>query len=605
MKRKPNSLKTASEKLRQLRSQISDQLVEARSKLEQVDKRLAISEQAGEVAARVREQTAIIEADLQLTERLHETKERVDRVVQDAKESSVWIGSAEALEELTDALHEKVVKPTDELLKTSGAADAVNRAWEGVEAIYGELRHRIKPYYAPEAPEELLQQTRDELLYINSCLLQISVEESAQFSSAIGKAVASKVAGAASAGALLGIAGAFGTAGTGTAIATLSGAAYTNSTLAWVGSLFGGGMAAGAVATAGLSILVGAGVYKALSSKARNLKDLTDLETRIIESCAFLASAIDDTLKSDSLHLDLQTAESLYRETLLPIHAMLKENIEELCAPLDRRNRLALRQHALVDFERQIIDGFRHWIEHQHQRDKQRYPAYAIAGVIYALITESAVGEDFESQLALEALRRVKTDWREASEATMSVDIAAYTPEQLTGLANNAKGIYHEMLFVENYNQTHESTFARIHEATNHAGSDVQIVDKTNGEVVNEFQLKAGNSESIVREHFEKYPDISVVATHELAGLNEQFMSSGINNGEITEAMDELLRDMGDNTVMDRVVESGGLAGLAACGLEAIAHLKQDRPLSESAKNTLSAMGIAAGSTAVVGLIFS
>ena len=48
----------------------------------------------------------------------------------------------------------------------------------------------------------------------------------------------------------------WGTAGTGTAIASLSGAAATNATLACIGGTIGGGMAAGTVIVSGGAILV-------------------------------------------------------------------------------------------------------------------------------------------------------------------------------------------------------------------------------------------------------------------------------------------------------------------------------------------------------------
>lgn len=56
-----------------------------------------------------------------------------------------------------------------------------------------------------------------------------------------------KITGVATSASIFGVVSTLGTAGTGTAIGTLSGAAATNATLAWVGGLVGGGMAAGAL----------------------------------------------------------------------------------------------------------------------------------------------------------------------------------------------------------------------------------------------------------------------------------------------------------------------------------------------------------------------
>lgn len=78
-------------------------------------------------------------------------------------------------------------------------------------------------------------------------------------------AASSAVAGVATASATYGLVGTLGTASTGTAISTLSGAAATNATLAWLGggalAAGGGGMALGAIVlnsvVAGPAVLVG------------------------------------------------------------------------------------------------------------------------------------------------------------------------------------------------------------------------------------------------------------------------------------------------------------------------------------------------------------
>ncbi len=92
--------------------------------------------------------------------------------------------------------------------------------------------------------------------------------------------------GAATVGGVTGLVGAFGTASTGTALASLSGAAANSATLAAIGGVVGGGMAAGGLLLAGGGIGAGvaAGIYgkRALLGSARRLEDLAGFETRIV-----------------------------------------------------------------------------------------------------------------------------------------------------------------------------------------------------------------------------------------------------------------------------------------------------------------------------------
>src|SRR6056297_623178 len=68
---------------------------------------------------------------------------------------------------------------------------------------------------------------------------------------------ASKLAAAGIYAGAVGAIGAFGAASTGTAIATLSGAAATTATLYWVGSMVGLGVAAGSLIVAGGALAAG------------------------------------------------------------------------------------------------------------------------------------------------------------------------------------------------------------------------------------------------------------------------------------------------------------------------------------------------------------
>ncbi len=109
-------------------------------------------------------------------------------------------------------------------------------------------------------------------------------------------------ASAMAAGAATGLVGSFGTASTGTAIASLFGAAKSTATLYWIGGLVGGGVAAG-----GAILLVGgagAGFYAARKMRrsvlgtTRSKTEIGDAEQRILAAIITLKSSAEAALSS-------------------------------------------------------------------------------------------------------------------------------------------------------------------------------------------------------------------------------------------------------------------------------------------------------------------
>lgn len=112
--------------------------------------------------------------------------------------------------------------------------------------------------------------------------------------------VIAKLGGAAAIGGITGLITAFGTASTGTAIASLYGAAATTAQLYWVGSLVGLGTAAGGVMLAATGVGLGvAAAYAARSylfGSGREADDLQDHEKAILTSCVALLGGLRGTL---------------------------------------------------------------------------------------------------------------------------------------------------------------------------------------------------------------------------------------------------------------------------------------------------------------------
>ncbi|MDN2696621.1 hypothetical protein O0882_09840 [Janthinobacterium sp. SUN073] len=551
---------------------------------QQVDKRHDISGKAG-VAVQ-----AVAAATLQ-------TKEATQRIAEES-------GLKRHLGTLGDAIRTHVADPAAQLVRQHELDRHLQSVGKLLEQSYGATRSIIKPYFSAANVDELLRNTRNELNHISACIMQISAGEAEKAAGQFGAAIVSKITGVATTGALLALVGTFGTAGTGTAIASLSGAAATNATLAWVGSLLGGGMAAGALLTGGLGIIAGLGAYKLLGSERRTFESLPDVEQRVVQSCWFLIAMIDDLLADETGRVDADVATGLLNNTLLPLQALLIEHADAICGNLDVKHALAFRQHVLVDYQRVVIDGFSQFIE-PGSAAKSRSYEYVIGGVFYALLTRTAVDGSVESALVLDALRRSSASLDGASEAELSDYLDGYDADQLKGIANNIKGIYHEVLWVRQYNDKHEDNYAALFGATNHAGADIEIKSFGTDEVVDTIQLKATDSAAYVREHVERYPDIDVLVTNETAERMSGVHSSGIDNVEITGQVNHDLEAVAANTVDDRVLNSAELSAAISTGYELISMLNGKKDFPQAVSDTVKRIGTASAATAITAYLFS
>lgn len=379
---------------------------------------------------------------------------------------------ANALRNKSSAVSDKIKAVTSQVEifnhVTSKTRHATANGLHGISAGYGIFcKARSHLYFEPESARELLKITKEELIYINACILQISPTESEQFAIKLGNAIAAKVGAGIGVGALLSLVSAFGTAGTGTAIAGLSGAAATNATLAWVGGLVGGGMATGTLLTGGLGLVLGASIYRLLSSEARHYETLDECEQQIIEANCFLISAINDLDKQDEIALSPSEAQTIHYNLLSQLHENLTKNKSTICSNLDYRNRTAFENRAILNFERRVLRAFENYTHAQHKHERTIYPEVAIASTLFELINAAPLDDTRETQLVIEALRRIRIDWSNASPTTIGFDLSGYNADQLRGIANNCKGVYHELLFVDDFNRSHIDQHARVHDAIN------------------------------------------------------------------------------------------------------------------------------------------
>ncbi len=215
--------------------------------------------------------------------------------------------------------------------------------------IKGEVK-KISHNSEVDTSRTLLNDTNKELNYIVACILQTSSESAYNYTKEAGQILTSKLVGVGISGGLLSLVSSFGTASTGTAISTLAGASATNATMAWVGSMVGGGMFAGTVLSGGLAIGVGVVAYKLLSSDAREYSDISVIERDIVDRCIFIIRLIDE-LNNRLTLLNKKEIGNMLKDYILPLHTLLIENETQIVVNLDNKNTLAFQIHALPDFD--------------------------------------------------------------------------------------------------------------------------------------------------------------------------------------------------------------------------------------------------------------
>lgn len=428
------------------------------------------------------------------------------------------------------------------------------------------------------------------------------LREDSGVSRKISKGVIAKLGAAGTSVGIFGIASVFGAASTGTAIGSLSGAAFSSAALAWVGgSMFMGSVIIGVASIAGgFGALLGAGwVFKKyVFGKKRKKSELNEKEAQILDACLGLSASFRQ-LEQEGRALDSISAAYLQREALGP----LSERIEEYKAQIEKDTEdawpLAARRRftKAVKSLKKVSAFIRRWSESQ--------PKVSIGIVSAVLLKLSSEADQLffstDEQLVLDALRRSNNDLTHAEIDDLSEYVKGMSPERSMGLRNNVKGIYHELKFAHNENTDGDEYYVELFEATNHPGADVKIINRMTGKI-EEYQLKATDYLSYVEKHNERYADIPVIATSEVAGMSDGIGSTGISNQELNENIDDTFGDLKDRGG-PAIVSSMTTAAIISLAFNTGLLLKGRKMTKEQKSQILKSSMVSAGVAGVVSLL--
>lgn len=415
-------------------------------------------------------------------------------------------------------------------------------------------------------------------------------------SAKISQGVAAKLGAASTTAGIFSIAALIGSASTGTAIGSLSGAAFTSAALAWVGgSVAMGSLIMGVAAVAGgLGAAFAAAwiIKKFLWGEKRQRSELEEQERRVLDACLALAAAFREKSRlGDSI--DSVSAKHLYSEALAPLCDELLDISNKVHSwPHMARRQLEAAGANLVKISRYLAD----WSE-----KRPNVATGVVSAVVIRLLADDLDSFNENEQLVLDALRRSKAALSEASNEELAEYVQSLEPSQLKGLQNNVKGIYHELRFVDRENTDEDEYIAELFAETNHPGADVRITNIETGEI-REVQLKATDYLSLIRKHNEKYASTEVFATSEVAAMDPKVESTGQSNAEITAETEDVISDLDDYS------EGGVLSSMAVAGMITLARnirvLLKGETMSNADKQKLVEDGaISAGVAGLMALV--
>lgn len=483
-----------------------------------------------------------------------------------------------------------------------------------------------------------LTQIKKSLLGVISAITQTPSKnvQRARLASLIATA---KVTGFATTASILGLVSTLGISGTGTAIGTLSGAASTSATFAWIGGLVGGGMATGALILPLTGIAAGAtaAMYwrRKLHGPPRLLNEFHPFEDEILFSADYLIRPLDALLKEGAREPTSDELRLYAHNGLKPLIARIEYYLVEATPPTEHQEdavkfdctikpkyQKQLRQHCRIlqkhadvfaqPKRRSLSERFGLWWESLLSRwqpkDLRTYFTSHLASVVLVVTFQRLLSGQLsalepENDLVLDALRRSTNKLEDASLEELAAYISGLSSEQLAGVASNTKGIYHELLFVDNYNASGEADYAQLMEETNFPGADVQFF--LDGNIVREVQLKAINSPTLVYEHLERYPDIEILVTEETAAIVEGISSSGLSNAVLSRDVSNRLQDLQVGGLIEEVSDEILASAFVASGFVVWSALKTRDAKSVDYKEYLSNAGIAVGAATTIEGLFA
>jgi len=229
--------------------------------------------------------------------------------------------------------------------------------------------------------------------------------------------------------------------------------------------------------------------------------------------------------------------------------------------------------------------------------------AITIASVFACFINRQFDFQSKDELLILEALRRSKKSLENAPIDVLGDYVRDMNTTQLQGLANNVKGIYHELLVEEGINSTDDGLTAEVFPNTNHPGADIVI--KNGDQIIKEVQLKATDNIELVERHLDRYPEIPVAATTEVAEKIEGVHDTGFLDSNLEREVSSTLENLSDEGAIGNAEDVVVVSSIIASTKEALAILQGKKNINDASGQALQDVSVAVSTSFMVNLLFN
>jgi hypothetical protein len=228
--------------------------------------------------------------------------------------------------------------------------------------------------------------------------------------------------------------------------------------------------------------------------------------------------------------------------------------------------------------------------------------SFAVTSVFVSLIKQTLSEISLEENLVVMAIRRSSKKLRHASLEEIGNHLSEMSLLELRGFGSNVKGIYHELLYAANENSDGDNITVQLFEMTNHPGADVRQFDDENFRT--EIQLKAVADTSLINRHLERYPDIPVVATDEVAQGMDGVETSGLTNAQLEADVQSILERLSEFGPLNDAEDVALPVGIGSIAIQASDFLKGKRSLDDASGQVLQDVAVSVATTFLVSLMF-
>tara|TARA_R110000744_G_scaffold2614_2_gene10405 strand:- start:6702 stop:7526 length:825 start_codon:yes stop_codon:yes gene_type:complete len=184
---------------------------------------------------------------------------------------------------------------------------------------------------------------------------------------------------------------------------------------------------------------------------------------------------------------------------------------------------------------------------------KKNIDATLVLGALAKLTFGDTDNLNADEELVLQALKRAVPDLQGKGLDEVQDYLQVLNEEQLLGLANNVKGILHEIQFVQIENEDGDEITAALFTDTNHPDTDVLLTNEQTGETI-AVQLKATDSSSYVNDWINNHDEGDILVTEEIAdrmGLESTEISNEELTADVSEFISKLIKLDDDDSLWD------------------------------------------------------